>query len=161
MDFARLENRSAAEIIHRNHPRYRDVWTQNWNQLLPERYPEVIVRVSSDLDVVEAVKFARENGLKLAVRGGGHAWCATPLRKGGMLIDLSGLSEVKIDPVARTAAIQPFISNQGYDAPTRTISIGFSRGSLSPGQSQWLFAERRHRVECKPVGTRSLERHRG
>jgi FAD/FMN-containing dehydrogenase len=89
MDFARLQNRIAAEIIRRDHPHYRDLWTRNWNQLLPERYPELIVRVSSDLDVVEAVKFARENGLKLAVRGGGHAWCATPLRNGGMLIDLS------------------------------------------------------------------------
>lgn len=128
MDFARLQNRSAAEITHRNHPRHRDVWTQNWNQLLPERYPEVIVRVSSDLDIVEAVKFARENGLKLAVRGGGHAWCATPLRKGGMLIDLSGLSEVKIDPVARTAAIQPFISNRDMMRKLESYQLAFPVG---------------------------------
>jgi hypothetical protein len=82
MDNARLQNRIAGRIIDRNHPEYQGVWKQNWNQLRPERYPDLIVQVSSDHDVVEAVKYARENRLKVAVRGGGHAWCATPLRKG-------------------------------------------------------------------------------
>ena len=116
MDNARLQNRIAGRIIDRKHPDYQGVWKKNWNQLRPERYPDLIVQVSSDHDVVEAVKYARENRLKVAVRGGGHAWCATPLRKGGMLIDLSRLDEVKIDPVARTGAIQPFISNRDFDA---------------------------------------------
>ena len=100
MDNARLKTRIAGKVIDCNHPEYQGVWKQNWNQLRPERYPDLIVQVSSDHDVVEAVKYARENRLKVAVRGGGHAWCATSLRKGGMLIDLSQLNEVKIDPVA-------------------------------------------------------------
>ena len=83
MDHARLQNRIAGKVIYRDHPDYQDVWKENWNQLRPERYPDLIIQVSSDLDVVEAVKFARENRLNVAVRGGGHAWCATPLRKGG------------------------------------------------------------------------------
>ena len=112
MDIADLRGRITGKITDRNDPGYQDAWKQNWNQLRPERYPDLIVQVASDLDVVESVRFARANGLKVAVRGGGHAWCGTPLRKGGMLIDLSRLSEVMINPAARTAAIQPFISNQ-------------------------------------------------
>jgi FAD/FMN-containing dehydrogenase len=114
--------------MSRNHPEYQGVWKQNWNQLRPERYPDLIVQVSSDHDVVEAVKYARENRLKVAVRGGGHAWCATPLRKGGMLIDLSQLNEVKIDPVAHTAAIQPFISNRDLMRKLQTHQLAFPVG---------------------------------
>jgi FAD/FMN-containing dehydrogenase len=100
VDSARLQNRIAGKVVVRDHPDYRGAWENNWNQLRPERYPDIIVQVSSDLDVVEAVGFARESGLKVAVRGGRHAWCGTPFRKGGMLIDLSRLTDVKIDPVA-------------------------------------------------------------
>lgn len=128
MDSALLQNRIAGKIIHRDHPDYQDAWKANWNQLRPERYPDLIVQVASDLDVVEAVKFARENRLKVAVRGGGHAWCATPLRKGGMLIDLSRLVEVKIDPAARTAAIQPFISNQDLIRKLEEHQLAFPVG---------------------------------
>ena len=128
MDNARLQNRIAGRIIDRNHPEYQGVWKQNWNQLRPERYPDLIVQVSSDHDVVEAVKYARENRLKVAVRGGGHAWCATPLRKGGMLIDLSQLNEVKIDPLAHTAAIQPFISNRDLMRKLQTHQLAFPVG---------------------------------
>src|SRR5580704_14312307 len=112
MDISSLQTRISGNVFEHNQSSYQAVWEQNWNQLRPERYPDLIVQVASDLDVVEAVRFARDHRLKVAVRGGGHEWCATPLRKGGMLIDLSRLSEVKIDPAARTAAIQPFISNQ-------------------------------------------------
>jgi FAD/FMN-containing dehydrogenase len=128
MDHARLQNRIAGKVIYRDHPDYQNVWKENWNQLRPERYPDLIIQVSSDLDVVEAVKFARENRLNVAVRGGGHAWCATPLRKGGMLIDLSRLVEVKIDPVARTAAIQPFISNQELMRKLEAHQLAFPVG---------------------------------
>jgi FAD/FMN-containing dehydrogenase len=70
------------------------------------------VRVKDEEDVVEAVNFARENGLKVVVRGGGHTWCGLAVRHGGMTIDLSALSESKIDEATATAVIQPVISNR-------------------------------------------------
>jgi FAD/FMN-containing dehydrogenase len=128
VDSAQLQNRIAGKVVVRDHPDYRGTWENNWNQLRPERYPDIIVQVSSDLDVVEAVGFARETGLKVAVRGGGHAWCGTPFRKGGMLIDLSRLTDVKIDPVARTAAIQPIISNRDMMRKLETYELAFPVG---------------------------------
>jgi FAD/FMN-containing dehydrogenase len=128
VDSARLQNRIAGKVIVRDNPDYRGAWENNWNQLRPERYPDIIVQVASDLDVVEAVKAARESGLKLAVRGGGHAWCGTPFRKGGMLIDLSRLTDVTLDPVARTAAIQPIVSNRDMMRKLEPYELAFPVG---------------------------------
>lgn len=83
-----------------------------WNQIKPDRSPDVIVRVKDENDVIGAVNFARENGLKVVLRGGGHTWCGLSVRKGGMTIDLSALNESRIDEAARTAVIQPVISNR-------------------------------------------------
>jgi len=67
-----------------------------WNERIPERLPDVIVLVTSDADVVEAVKLARARGLRISIRAGGHSWIATSLRDGGMLIDLSRLNGVTV-----------------------------------------------------------------
>jgi FAD/FMN-containing dehydrogenase len=128
MDISRLQSHVRGKVIGREDREYRPAWEANWNQLRPERYPDVIVQVASDHDVVEAIKFASESRLKVAVRGGGHAWCGTPLRKGGMLIDLSRLSEVKIDSVARTAAIQPIISNRDLMRALEPFQLAFPTG---------------------------------
>jgi FAD/FMN-containing dehydrogenase len=128
MDIARLQNRVDGKVIGREHREYFPVWEANWNQLRPERYPDVIVQAASNRDVVEAVKFARENRFKVAVRGGGHAWCGTPLRKGGMLVDLLRLNEVKIDSAALTAAIQPFISNRDLMRALEPYQLAFPVG---------------------------------
>jgi FAD/FMN-containing dehydrogenase len=83
-----------------------------WNNIKPNRSPDVIVTVKNDHDVIEAVNFARENGLKVVVHGGGHTWCGLAVRNGGMTIDLSELTESKIDKENKTAVIQPVISNR-------------------------------------------------
>ncbi|HEY2837838.1 MAG TPA: FAD-binding oxidoreductase [Pirellulales bacterium] len=83
-----------------------------WNKIKPDRSPDAIVRVKNEQDVVEAVNFARENGLKVVCRGGGHTWCGLAVRQGGITIDLSALNESSIDEPCRTAVIQPVISNR-------------------------------------------------
>ncbi len=77
-----------------------------WNLLKPDRYPEVIVRPTGEEDVVAAVRLARERGLKVKARGGGHSWTASHIRD-GMLIDFADFKEVTIDPDARTATVTP------------------------------------------------------
>jgi FAD/FMN-containing dehydrogenase len=83
-----------------------------WNKIKPDRSPDAIVIVKNEQDVIEAVNFAREHGLQVVVRGGGHTWCGLSVRNGGMTIDLSALDESTIDETARTAVIQPVISNR-------------------------------------------------
>jgi FAD/FMN-containing dehydrogenase len=128
MDIAALRVRIEGEVIDAADANYESVRTDMWNQLKPDRYPDLIVRVKGDKDVVEAVRFARENRLKLAVRGGGHSWSGLFLRNGGMLIDLSKLDQVAIDPTARTAAIQPFVSNEEFMRQLAPHKLAFPVG---------------------------------
>ena len=128
MKISGLQARITGKAIARDDGAYRAAWGTNWNQLRPERFPDLIVQAANDQDVVEAINFARENRLKVAVRGGGHQWCGTSLRKGGMLIDLSQLSEVKIDRAARTAAIQPYISNRDTMKMLEPYDLAFPVG---------------------------------
>ena len=84
-----------------------------WNRMLPERRPEVIVIAHSQSDVVATLRFAREQGRKVAVRGGGHSWCGSSLRQDGILLDLSHMRSLKIDASQATATIGP--ANHGAE----------------------------------------------
>ncbi|MFB7596033.1 FAD-binding oxidoreductase [Streptomyces sp. NPDC056160] len=99
--------------VRRGDDGYEDIRrTMAWNALTPARFPDVIVRATSAGDVVEAVRLARSEGLRVAVRSGGHSWCASPLRDGGMLIDVSGLRACAVDPASGTATVQPGVTGR-------------------------------------------------
>jgi FAD/FMN-containing dehydrogenase len=89
------------------------VYGELWNRLVPSRAPQIVVAAADEQDVIAAIRFARENKLKVVVRGGGHNWCQPTLRNGGLLIDLKNLDKViSIDVAARQAVVQPVISNR-------------------------------------------------
>jgi FAD/FMN-containing dehydrogenase len=78
-----------------------------WNARTPERFPDVIVRAGSQDDLVRAVRLARDEGMGIAVRSGGHSWAGNHLRDGGVLVDVSALTEATIDAGAMTASVEP------------------------------------------------------
>ena len=73
-----------------------------WNGMI-DRSPEVIIQCLDVADVVNAVGFAREAGLGIAVRGGGHNAAGLAVADGALVVDLSRMRTVDVDPVARTA----------------------------------------------------------
>jgi FAD/FMN-containing dehydrogenase len=75
-----------------------------WNGM-HDRHPAVILRAHSTADVVNAVNFARERELLLAVKGGGHSWPGHSTADGALMIDLSAMNEVTVDPVSRRAKV--------------------------------------------------------
>lgn len=77
-----------------------------WNAMI-DRRPAVIVRCAGAADVRKAVDVARENGLVVAVRGGGHNIAGTAVCDDGMMIDLSLMKSVRIDPQAAHAHVGP------------------------------------------------------
>jgi FAD/FMN-containing dehydrogenase len=77
-----------------------------WRANIPERYPDVIVQASTAQDVREALAFAAENDLQVVCRATGHNTAGAPLRNGGMMLYVSGLSTVEIDPESKTATVQ-------------------------------------------------------
>lgn len=100
-----------------------------WNRLIPERSPQVVVRVADELDVIAAIRFARDNKLKVVVRGGGHNWCQPTLRQGGLLIDLTNLNKViSIDVGARRAVLQPIISNRDAQKALNAKGLAYPSG---------------------------------
>jgi FAD/FMN-containing dehydrogenase len=99
-----------------------------WNARLPERYPEVIVQAGTTAEVVAAVGLARELGLRLALRSGGHSWCAAALRNDSLLLDLSTLDHVRIDPAARRLRAGPGLTNGELTSALRAHGLGFPGG---------------------------------
>jgi FAD/FMN-containing dehydrogenase len=115
--------------VRRNDAGYEDIRRAAvWNSLTPARYPDVIVRATSAGDVVEAVRLARSQRLQVAVRSGGHSWCGSPLRDGGMLIDLSGLRGCVVDPASATATVQPGVTGAQLVSELGRHQLAFPTG---------------------------------
>jgi FAD/FMN-containing dehydrogenase len=76
-----------------------------WNGTV-DRRPRLIARCSGTADVAAAVRFARDRDLEIAVRGGGHNVAGTAVCDDGIVIDLSAMRAVSVDPVERTALVQ-------------------------------------------------------
>lgn len=70
-----------------------------------DRRPAVIAQCQTAQDVANAIRFGRERGLEIAVRGGGHGVAAKALTDGGIVIDLRRMSTVTVDADARTATV--------------------------------------------------------
>src|SRR5687767_4833137 len=76
-----------------------------WNGTV-DRRPRLIARCSDTADVVAAVRLARERGLEIAVRGGGHNVAGTATCDDGIVIDLSAMRAVSVDPADSTARVE-------------------------------------------------------
>jgi FAD/FMN-containing dehydrogenase len=101
-----------------------------WNGAI-DRYPALIVRCADVVDVVHAVQFAREHHLLVAVRGGGHSVSGSSVCNGGMVIDLSRMKGIWVDPVQRIAWAQAGLTlgefvqaTQAYGLATTTGTVG-------------------------------------
>ena len=96
-----------------------------WNAVKSERFPAAIMHVESEVDVCEAIRFARQHDLKVAIRGGGHNWHNSALRQGGIMLDLSGLNELQVNAQHRTAAVQPGVKGPALMANLAPHGLAF------------------------------------
>ncbi len=76
-----------------------------WNGMI-DRRPAMIARCTSEADVARAVTFAAERNLLLSVKGGGHSYPGKCIAENGLMIDLSGMSRVRVDPISMKATAQ-------------------------------------------------------
>ena len=94
-------------------------------------HPAVVVRPSGTADVVDAVNFAREQGLLVAVRGGGHSVAGLSSVDGGMLIDLANMRAVEVDADARVAHVQGGALLGDVDRETQLFGLVAPGGVVS------------------------------
>src|SRR5690348_11139166 len=97
MDFEGLRA-NVSELVTPEDAGY-DAAREVWNGMVDKR-PGAVVRASSEDDVVETVRFAAENELLLAVRGGGHSVAGQGTCDGGLVLDLGGIDHVVVDTEA-------------------------------------------------------------
>ncbi len=101
-----------------------------WNGMI-DRKPALIARCTGVADVIEAVNFARENGLTAAVRGGGHNVAGLASVDDGIMIDLSLMRAVHVDPEARTARVQGGATWGEVDHETQAFGLATPSGIVS------------------------------
>ena len=98
---------------------------------LVDKRPALIARCNGVADVVAAVDFARERGLEVSVRGGGHNVAGTAVTDGGVMIDLSGMRGIHVDPVSRTARAQGGVTWAELDRATQLHGLAVTGGAVS------------------------------
>jgi hypothetical protein len=101
-----------------------------YNAMIDKR-PALIVRCPGVADVVAAVGFAREHELAVAVRGGGHNVAGKAMCDGGLVIDLSPMRGVRVDPGARTARAQSGVLWGELDRATQRFGLATTGGTVS------------------------------
>jgi FAD/FMN-containing dehydrogenase len=93
-----------------------------WNAMIDKR-PAVIARTATVSDVVRGVNFARDNGLLLAVRGGGHNIAGSAMVDDGLVIDLSQMKAARVDPTRRRVTIEAGATLADLDAATQAHGL--------------------------------------
>jgi FAD/FMN-containing dehydrogenase len=101
-----------------------------WNGMI-DRRPALIARCADTADVVAAVKFAREQGLGVAIRGGGHNAAGLAVADGALVVDLGAMNAVEVDPQRRTATAGGGATWRDFDGATQEHGLATTGGMIS------------------------------
>ena len=125
-----------------------------WNGMI-DRRPALIARCAGVADVIAAVRFARTHELLVSVRGGGHNITGNAVCEGGLMIDLSPMKSVRVDPVKRTARAEAGLTWGEYNHETQAFGLASTGGVVSTtgiagltlgGGLGWLMGK--HGLSC-------------
>jgi FAD/FMN-containing dehydrogenase len=126
VDLGELKNGLGGTLLTPESPGY-DEARSIWNAMI-DRRPGLIVQCTDTSDVVRAVRFARAHELLVAVRGGGHNIAGNAVCDGGVVIDLSPMREVRVDPAARTARVGAGATLADVDQATQAHGLATPLG---------------------------------
>ncbi|HEY4094785.1 MAG TPA: FAD-binding oxidoreductase [Baekduia sp.] len=116
-------------LIARGDPGFEQARTEAvWNGRRPDRLPDLIAQATDAEAVVAAVGIAKARGLKISIRSGGHNFVGASVRDGGMLLDVSALDAVAVDPDARRAVVGPGCQGETLLQHLRPHGLAFGVG---------------------------------
>ena len=124
-----LRAQLAGSVLSPSDPAYDDA--RRVHNGLIDRRPALVARCHGTADVQAAVRFGRERGLEIAVRGGGHNVAGNAVCEGGLMIDLSPMRAVHVDPRARRARAQGGATWGGYNRETQLHGLASTGGVVS------------------------------
>ncbi len=101
-----------------------------WNGMI-DKYPAIIVRCAATSDVIAAIQFARDHELTISVRGGGHNVAGSAVCDDGLVIDLSPMKRIAVDPSRRTARVQAGVTWGELDRTTQIYNLAAPGGVVS------------------------------
>ena len=124
-----LEAAMAGPVLSPGHPDYDEARSLFNGDI--DRHPAAIARCRSAADVAAAIGFARDHDVEISVRGGAHAYSGTAVAEAGLMIDLSPLNRVTVDPLARRARVGGGATMAEMDAATQEHGLGVPGGVIS------------------------------
>lgn len=124
-----LRARVRGRLIRRGDEGY-DERRKVWNGII-NRNPALIVECTGTADVIAAVNFARDRILPISVRGGGHNVAGTAISEGGVVIDLSRMNSVRVDPLRKTARVGGGATLGQVDHETQAFGLAVPAGVMS------------------------------
>jgi FAD/FMN-containing dehydrogenase len=107
-----------------------DAARRTFNEMI-DRRPALIARCTATGDVVKAVRFGREHGLLVSVRGGGHNVAGNAVCDGGLMIDLTLMKGIRVDASARTVRAQPGLTWREFDRECQAFGLATTGGAIS------------------------------
>ena len=126
---SRLRDSFRGDLVVERDPTYEEI-RRIWNGAIDKR-PALVARCRSVSDIASAVRFAREQGLEIAVRGGGHGVAGNALTDGGVVVDCSLMRAIELDPDARRVRVQPGVLLGDLSAATQVFGLAVPAGIIS------------------------------
>jgi FAD binding domain len=151
------------QLIAPGDARYEEA-RQVWNANI-DRRPGLIARPTGVADVIQAVNFARDHHLLVAVRGGAHSFAGTCVCNGGLVIDMSLMKGMRVDSVRRTGRAEGGVKWGEFDRETQAFGLATTGGIVADtgiagltlgGGHGWLGYKYGLVSECDPLVERKL-----
>jgi FAD/FMN-containing dehydrogenase len=124
-----LETSLIGDVLRPDHPAYNSARSL-YNAMI-DKHPALIVRCRGTPDVVRALEFAHRHDLLVAVRGGGHNIAGKALCDGGMVIDLSNMKGIRVDPAKRSVRAEAGLTWGEFDRGTQEHGLATTGGFIS------------------------------
>lgn len=156
MHIPALRVKLQCQVLVSGDPDY-DATRQIWNGMI-DRKPAMIVRATSIADVMQAVRIAREQKLPVCVRGGGHSVAGKSVADDAMMIDLSLMNGIQVDPGAHSVVVQGGTRFAEFDRECERYQLATTGGVISStgvcgltlgGGLGWLMGK--HGLSCDNV----------